>query len=121
MSAERTNPGKIEAQNFACYDPSVLGGDVVDTLAGGIVFFNDTHFNGQIHSTLISMPYPQGKIVYFQLWSISRSLYNYCYSIANNRGNNSSLFNEKTKVTSNIEGGFGIMAAYSISSYSFKF
>lgn len=119
LSADKANPKNIQVQNYTCYDQVIMGGNVPDTLAGGnIGFFDNTQFNGKIHSIMVSMLYPKNKIVYFQLWSISQAFYNYCSSIANNRYNNSSLFTEETQVISNIKGGLGIIAAYSISTDS---
>ena len=115
LSTDRANAGKLQSQNYICYDPS----DVIDTLAGGNVnIFDDDQFNGKTHALLISMVYPKSKKVYFQLLSISQSFYNYCFSIVKNREYNSSLFYEKPQVKTNIKGGLGIIGAYSISTDS---
>jgi hypothetical protein len=119
FSSDKASSNDKHIQKLTCYDPMIMNVDVIDTLAGGsIIFFNDSKFNGKTHSVLISMVYPVNKIVYFQLWSISHSFFNYCHSIASNRTNNSSLFNEKTQIKSNIKGGLGIMGAYCISTDS---
>jgi len=119
LSSNKTGFKNIQAQKYTCYDPMIMNVDVIDSLAGGnIIFFNDSKFNGETHSVLISMLYPKNRIVYVQLWSISQAFYNYCFSIASNRANNSGLFSEKTQVRSNIKGGLGIMGSYSISTDS---
>ncbi len=114
-SAQKYSPEKFIKQEFTCNDPMITNADVVDSLDGGnIIFFRDTQFKGKSHALFISLPYQKEKVLNFQLWSISHAFYNYCHSIVINRQFKSSLFNEKVKVQSNIIGGKGIFAAYSV-------
>ena len=111
LSADKTNPQNVKTQDYICYDSNIIG-----SLNGGnITIFNDSQFNGKAHSVVVSMPYSKNKKVYFQLWSISHTFYNYCTSLINNRANNGSLFAEQTQVISNVKGGLGIIGAYSLS------
>jgi hypothetical protein len=111
FSADRTDPKNLQKQKYTCYNIS----DYIGSMDGGnITFFSDIPFNGKIYSILVSMLYPNNKILYFQLWSINQALYNYSSSIAVNRYSNSDIFDEKTKVQSNIKGGLGILGAYCI-------
>ncbi len=123
LSAYIANPKNIQAQKYTCYDPMITqSGDVYDTLAGGnIIGFDDSQINGRPHSLSVSMSYPKNKIVYFQLWSISRAFYKYCYTISDNRQNSYGLFSSPVQVIGNINGGLGIMAAYVISTDSIVF
>lgn len=123
LSADIANPKNMQQQKYTCYDPMITNSPEYDTLAGGnIMSFDDSQMNGKKHSILVSMSYPKNKIVFFQLWSISQALCNYIISIAANRASIPSgglfNFNAPNQVTSNIIGGLGIIAAYSISNDS---
>jgi hypothetical protein len=111
LSAEITDSKNIHDQKYTCYNMS----DYIYNLDGGnITFFSDNPFNGKTYTLLVSMLYPKNKIVYFQLWSINKALYDYCYSIVYSRLNSADFFSENTKIVSNIKGGLGIMGAYTI-------
>jgi hypothetical protein len=119
LFADVKKPKNTQLQKYTCYDPMIMSQDITDSLAGGnILSFDDSQFNGKSHSILVSMLYPKNKIIYFQLWSISRAFYKYCYTIASNRVNNTSWLSTKIQVISNVKGGLGILAAYSISTDS---
>jgi len=119
LSADELNPKNIQKQDFTCLDAIIMDSDVEGILDGGnIIYFNDAQINGKTHSLVVSMIFPQNKIVYFQLWSISKALYNYCFSVEFNRANNAALFSERMQINSNIRGGLGIMGTYSITTDS---
>ena len=96
--------------------------DGMDVLA-----WNDENFNGQTKEFTIDFGLAQQKgfetRIFIELFSIEKEYFNYMKSYSQNFTilNDDALIYEAVNVASNIEGGYGIIAAVSSSSVSFDY